>query len=456
MCLRPAPLMLAVILAAAPAVSLRGGGGLAAQSAPVVLEGETLLGGARSTDAAPVRQRMTGFGNAWSGDAQLFWAPQKPGARLALQVSVPSQGVYDVAGAFTRAPDYGQFEIYVNGKQVGGRQDGYARKVVHSGRLALGRATMKAGANTVEIVVPARAAASSGLLVGIDRLEFRRLPSLQRPARASTARANVAAVRYQPVTPYAANVKPIDPGMFALKLVDLRPAMQMKGLPIRNQGVRGTCSVFALTFLLEWNYTAGGKAAAGNLSEEYLNATGDMVAGAHQDGGMFADLNNAYQQYGIVLEATLPYQNTYDPTLTLPAALLKSGKAWPRQKAVFIRTWDNTTGATTAELEHAIAYLDKGLPVAAGMWWPKKGYFATQPTLGVDVMFVPSPSQKMSMLTDGHSVALVGYARSPMFPGGGFFVFRNSWGTSFGDNGYGYVPFAYVTRFANDLLAYEP
>ena len=39
-------------------------------------------------------------------------------------------------------------------------------------------------------------------------------------------------------------------------------------------------------------------------------------------------------------------------------------------------------------------------------------------------MKIPPPSG----VFDGHSVAFVGYHSSKAFPGGGYFIFRNSWG----------------------------
>ena len=45
----------------------------------------------------------------------------------------------------------------------------------------------------------------------------------------------------------------------------------------------------------------------------------------------------------------------------------------------------------------------------------------------------------------GHAVALVGYADNADFAGGGYFIVRNSWGTSWGVNGFGYLHPDYIT-----------
>jgi hypothetical protein len=42
----------------------------------------------------------------------------------------------------------------------------------------------------------------------------------------------------------------------------------------------------------------------------------------------------------------------------------------------------------------------------------------------------------------GHSYSLQGYVRDNNAPGGGYFVVKNSWGRWWGEDGYGYQPFA--------------
>ncbi len=252
------------------------------------------------------------------------------------------------------------------------------------------------------------------------------------------------------VKPYHITLKsPLAPG---LPQVDLRPEIQSLGIAIRQQGGRNTCSVFAMTFLLEFMYGTRLLTPVNDLSEEYLNYVSNYVTHTSDDGGFFSDLDKGYQAWGIVPESALPYQNSQ--VMSVAQAILDRGKPWSRFRAEFIKPWDNSQGATQQELDQAVAHLDQHIPVACGSWWPDNAHWSTSVINGVEVMDVPSVNLKNHGVSDGHSVALVGYRKDSAFNGGGYFVFRNSWGPGFGDNGYGYMPFGYVRTFTNDLVAY--
>ncbi len=88
--------------------------------------------------------------------------------------------------------------------------------------------------------------------------------------------------------------------------------------------------------------------------------------------------------------------------------------------------------ARTERGQPALAALAQGLPVAFGMYVPKKCYDAAAET-GVMQMpdELPGPNQP-----SGHAMLLVGYDLDKEA-----YLVRNSWGPGYGDGGYLWIPF---------------
>jgi C1A family cysteine protease len=57
---------------------------------------------------------------------------------------------------------------------------------------------------------------------------------------------------------------------------------------------------------------------------------------------------------------------------------------------------------------------------------------------------MPMPASGEQVL-GGHAVFVAGYSDDASWPGGGYLIVKNSWGTSWGNNGYFYMPYAFVT-----------
>ncbi len=119
-------------------------GGIGAQettppSAPaVLLEGEKLQ--ILNHPAGTLRsQPMRPFGDgAWSGNAQLWWTGAKPGDVLEFALPVATAGTYRLGAGFTKAVDYGIFDVSLDGKKIAGPLDFYSDAVKHSEIVALG------------------------------------------------------------------------------------------------------------------------------------------------------------------------------------------------------------------------------------------------------------------------------------------------------------------------------
>jgi C1A family cysteine protease len=245
--------------------------------------------------------------------------------------------------------------------------------------------------------------------------------------------------------------------------VDLRPKIRSRGLQIHDQGNRGTCSVFATTFLIEYQRAGmtGAHGSADTLSEEYLNWAGNKATREDSDGGFFTKMISGYRAWGIATSARMPYRATYNPKqpATPSAATITAAKAmFPvRYPFTILKVWDDTKGMTAAELQRVLATLRSGRPVATGIWWLTN--FSTVTVEGVPLLKDYPRSANAGAnppMFDGHSIDLVGFREAPTFPGGGYFIFRNSMGTGFGSAGYGFVSFQYLRAYANDAIAISP
>ncbi|MER3472535.1 MAG: hypothetical protein C4335_00575 [Armatimonadota bacterium] len=140
---------------------------------PDAIEGDgmTVL---RKTGGNVSVQDMLGFGDAWSGGNQLWWTGAKPGDVLELGFHVPKAGTYELTIAMTKAVDYGQFRLSVNGVPVGGVIDLFNNGVIHTGKLSLGKVSLKQGQNVLGVEVVGTNPASTGdrYMFGLDFIKL--------------------------------------------------------------------------------------------------------------------------------------------------------------------------------------------------------------------------------------------------------------------------------------------
>jgi hypothetical protein len=148
--------------------------GIALQSAVTaaapIVEGESLVAGAKATAGAASRQEMAAFGDAWSGGAQMLWTAPGAGAKLTTTLDAPAAGRYVVTACFTKAADYAIVRLALNGQPLGSPFDGYGQGVTLSAPVELGAADLKAGGNELVLEVTGKNPLSSGFYVGLDRI----------------------------------------------------------------------------------------------------------------------------------------------------------------------------------------------------------------------------------------------------------------------------------------------
>lgn len=144
----------------------------ASEQVPGALEGETLEG-VKTTSGSVARQPMGNFREGrWSGNSQLWWTGAKPDANMLIPLRVDQTGTYEIAGAFTKAPDYAVVRIEVDGQTLVDGFDMYEKgRVVSTGPVSLGFAELDAGQHTVQIsIIGANSSATPGYMVGLDYL----------------------------------------------------------------------------------------------------------------------------------------------------------------------------------------------------------------------------------------------------------------------------------------------
>lgn len=226
---------------------------------------------------------------------------------------------------------------------------------------------------------------------------------------------------------------------------DLRPLFEKYNIGIYNQGERGTCSVFALTGLLEFEYAHTLGRTVVPLSVEYLNWASNKIDGETEDGTYFSDALKALKEYGICENALFPYYlQNYTSKVEPSEAAIKDAKKRQGFTAIWIKDWNPNTGMSDIQISQVKTQIMNIHPVSIGFRWPKKEEKYRK--MVNSVMIVP-PEEGVY---DGHSILLVGFKDDKDIPGGGYFIFKNSFGKEYAENGYGKIPYEYLRKYAND------
>ena len=147
---------------------------------PGMVEAEAALARARVTAGAVRLQEMSEWevdSARWSGGTHLWWVEGRQGARLTMPLRAPRAGSFELVGYFTRATNYGDVQVSVNGRRLSPIVRGYAPTVQPTGPISFGRVPLRRGANEVVLEIvgkdPRSQGYSEGYLVGVDGFVLR-------------------------------------------------------------------------------------------------------------------------------------------------------------------------------------------------------------------------------------------------------------------------------------------
>jgi len=202
-----------------------------------------------------------------------------------------------------------------------------------------------------------------------------------------------------------------------------------RGIGVRHQGGRGTCSVQTMVALLEYAYSGLLGKDFAHLSVEYSNYFASVACGNADDGDFFSSMEKGYDEYGIITDAMWPYNPNFKYDLDECASIVTDamtdyGRRFISDKVrlngYFLKAIGGA-GLSDEQFDEMIKHLDDGIPLGIGR---------------------------------SHSMTLVAYERGGAFPGGGTFTFRNSYGTTPHFSGYQVETFENVKNTVFDVYVY--
>lgn len=218
--------------------------------------------------------------------------------------------------------------------------------------------------------------------------------------------------------------------------IDYRPQLPA----VFDQGQRGSCVACAST----WTLKAYEEIRQGDYPEDGLSTSFLYTMCKQNDGIPFAEgthLKTAMQilqKYGVCPESTMPYSTLTElpaPQVpTVPAGALESA-------AIFrIKTYAQLCSSYDTDRNQVITAMRQALK--------QEGPFII--ALLVCENFEPDKNNLLpfpdGQVRGGHAVGIVGD-----LPEKGCLILRNSWGTGWGENGYAYLPYEWITEKFFDI-----
>lgn len=204
--------------------------------------------------------------------------------------------------------------------------------------------------------------------------------------------------------------------------VDLRPGMPA----VYDQGELGSCSGNAIAAAFQFDQLKE-HITSWNPSRLFIYYNERLIEGTvNEDSG--AELRDGIKTiagYGVCEESLWPY-NIAQFTVKPSAAAYAEAK---QHTAVQYER-------VTQNLNEMKQVLAGGFPIVVGIMVYES--FESEEVANTGV--VPMPAANEQCL-GGHAVVVVGYSDEHHQ-----FIMRNSWGTSWGDKGYFYIPYEYLTN----------
>lgn len=234
-------------------------------------------------------------------------------------------------------------------------------------------------------------------------------------------------------------------GLQIHRKVDFRPELVKLTHAARAQGLRPSCTVFAMVGAMEFrNFMVTGEAV--NYSQEYLiwatftekgldpaRDVGDWD-GTSDIGFSILEVSNALSLHGVATLEEMP--NTFGVSMSKiqepSEKVIESARDRTRFRVLSLHA--DEVGTMLAKMIHAI---NNGYPIVIGASFPPP----------LSLTYAETIHRQEASPTFGHAVLLVGYENKTGRPEDTMFIFLNSWGSWWGVNGYGYIHYEYLEKY---------
>ena len=201
--------------------------------------------------------------------------------------------------------------------------------------------------------------------------------------------------------------------------VDLRKDFTI----VKDQGEMGACSSFALVSIFEYILKKNRQPDI-DLSEQFVYYCARKKEGASRvdSGSSLYDIVQTLKADGVCLERLFPY-NPDNLSQEPPIEAIDDAQT---RKVVVAKN-------VKKDLHYIKSAVAEGYPVAISLkvfnsFNPRKGFIR-----------IPSENEIQYGESGNHAMVICGYNDETHF-----FVVRNSWGRTFGDKGYCYIPYGYI------------
>jgi len=213
--------------------------------------------------------------------------------------------------------------------------------------------------------------------------------------------------------------------------IDLRPICS----PIVNQGSIGSCTANAASGILEF-FQKKAYGACSPVSRIFIyKATRNLMKMKGDSGAYIRSTMGALALFGAPPEKYLTYEIErfdFEP----PAFCYSFAQNYKALKYFRLDEQGNSEKETLDSIKQTI---NQQIPAMFGF----TVYSSINEIKGGKI---PFPERNDSVL-GGHAVVAVGYDDSMKISNStGAFIIRNSWGVEWGDSGYGYLPYDYLTK----------